>query len=84
MAALKIGDEVQVPGFANPHRLESVGTHYSPASWRNQEGGYVGHANWRDKYGMGTMSCCGHKHRREETAAQCIQDKLASPVETET
>jgi hypothetical protein len=52
--------------------LESTGTHYSPAHWRDEEGGYVGHANWRDQYRMGTTSVCGHRHRAESVAKECI------------
>jgi hypothetical protein len=59
--------------------LEAVGTHYSPAAWRNEEGGYVGHADWRHrKYGGGTRSYCGHKHRQEDTALACIEAILAA------
>lgn len=70
------GAEILKPGYLEPHRLESVGTHYAPATWRDHEGGYVGHANWRDRYGMGTTSGCGHRHRREDSALACIQTKL--------
>lgn len=56
--------------------LESVGTHYAPAPWRSQEGGYVGHAIWRDEFKMATMSVCGHKHRQKDDALKCIQDAV--------
>jgi hypothetical protein len=62
------------------HTLEGMGVHYSPAAWRSETGGYVGHADWRDQYGMGTRSYCGHKHFSEECALVCIT-KLHKPQE---
>jgi hypothetical protein len=53
--------------------VEAVGAHYSPAAWRSEEGGYVGHIDWRDQHHMGTRSYCGHKHRLEAAALDCIQ-----------
>ena len=60
------------------HDLEGVGTHYSPAAWRSEEGGYVGHADWRDRYNQGSRSYCGHKHRQEADAMACIEATISA------
>jgi hypothetical protein len=56
------------------HMLESFGAHVEDGTWWDDIGGYyVGHADWRDEYGQGTRTYCGHKHSGEDVALECIK-----------